>query len=189
MLQLGARYYWPEIGGFISQDPIGDGVNWYAYVEDNPLRWVDPEGTCTAALGWKECLGAIGQGAAEGILCSASCNAVGVPLTFDAVKNFGWWGPSAAAAGKGGRWGSKHALRKARHIEDEFLPAYKEWKRAGGGLGPANRDYRRGFRWNKVTRRFAARAGRLKVGAKFLGPVGYGVALYSAVDCAKKCSP
>jgi len=25
MLQLGARYYWPEIGRFISQDPIGEG--------------------------------------------------------------------------------------------------------------------------------------------------------------------
>ena len=30
--QLGARFYWPEIGRFIQQDPIGDGVNWYAYV-------------------------------------------------------------------------------------------------------------------------------------------------------------
>jgi len=27
-LQLGARYYWPEVGRFISQDPIGDGMNW-----------------------------------------------------------------------------------------------------------------------------------------------------------------
>ena len=45
MLQLGARYYWPEIGRFISQDPIGSGVNWYIYAEDNPLVWIDPEGT------------------------------------------------------------------------------------------------------------------------------------------------
>ncbi|HUW10036.1 MAG TPA: RHS repeat-associated core domain-containing protein [Anaerolineae bacterium] len=43
-LQLGARYYWPEIGRFISQDPIGEGGNWYAYVEDNPVRLVDPAG-------------------------------------------------------------------------------------------------------------------------------------------------
>ena len=46
MLQLGARYYWPEVGRFVSQDPIGDGVNWYIYAEDNPLVWVDPTGEC-----------------------------------------------------------------------------------------------------------------------------------------------
>jgi len=44
MLQLGARFYWPEVGRFVSQDPIGTGSNWYAYVEDNPVRLVDPAG-------------------------------------------------------------------------------------------------------------------------------------------------
>jgi len=44
LLQLGARTYWPEIGRFIQQDPAKDGVNWYAYVGDNPLRGIDPEG-------------------------------------------------------------------------------------------------------------------------------------------------
>jgi hypothetical protein len=33
-----------EFGRFIQQDPIGDGVNWYAYAGNNPVRWVDPEG-------------------------------------------------------------------------------------------------------------------------------------------------
>jgi len=44
MLQLGARYYWPEIGRFISQDPIGEGGNSYAYADSNPVTGVDPEG-------------------------------------------------------------------------------------------------------------------------------------------------
>jgi len=44
LLQLGARFYWPEIGRFIQQDPVADGVNWYAYVGNNPLVWIDPEG-------------------------------------------------------------------------------------------------------------------------------------------------
>ena len=44
MLQLGARYYWPEIGRFISQDPIGEGGNWYGYVEGNPVVRIDPSG-------------------------------------------------------------------------------------------------------------------------------------------------
>ena len=42
--QLGARFYWPELGRFIQQDPIGNGMNWYAYVGGNPVVWVDPEG-------------------------------------------------------------------------------------------------------------------------------------------------
>jgi len=41
-----ARYYSPEMGRFISEDPIrfAGGMNWYAYVENSPLNWVDPLG-------------------------------------------------------------------------------------------------------------------------------------------------
>ena len=41
------RYYDPELGRFISQDPIGlmGGINLYQYAP-NPVEWVDP-------LGWK----------------------------------------------------------------------------------------------------------------------------------------
>jgi RHS repeat-associated protein len=42
-----ARYYDPTIGRFISQDPIeflsGD-FNWYRYVGNDPVNWVDPSG-------------------------------------------------------------------------------------------------------------------------------------------------
>ncbi|WP_261785029.1 RHS repeat-associated core domain-containing protein, partial [Escherichia marmotae] len=39
------RYYAPECGRFVSQDPIGlnGGINLYAYVK-NPLTWIDPLG-------------------------------------------------------------------------------------------------------------------------------------------------
>ena len=40
----GARYYDPYIGRFTQRDPIGDGVNWYAYTYNNPLRFIDPTG-------------------------------------------------------------------------------------------------------------------------------------------------
>ena len=41
------RYYDPQIGRFIQQDPLGfiDGVNRYAYVMNNPINFVDPWGT------------------------------------------------------------------------------------------------------------------------------------------------
>ena len=39
------RYYDPDVGRFVSQDPIGlaGGVNLYSYAP-NPLNWVDPLG-------------------------------------------------------------------------------------------------------------------------------------------------
>ena len=40
---LRARYYDPEIGRFLSQDPVPSG-NPYAYVGNNPVRFVDPSG-------------------------------------------------------------------------------------------------------------------------------------------------
>jgi len=51
MLQLGARYYWPELGRFVSQDPIRHERNWYAYAGNTPTRATDPTGLKTA----KEC--------------------------------------------------------------------------------------------------------------------------------------
>ena len=41
-----ARYYDPRVGRFISEDPIGfdGGVNFYSYVEGNPVSWIDPWG-------------------------------------------------------------------------------------------------------------------------------------------------
>ena len=46
------RFYDPDIGRFISQDPIGlaGGMNLYQYAP-NPVGWVDPLGWCAKALG------------------------------------------------------------------------------------------------------------------------------------------
>ncbi|TCL53456.1 RHS repeat-associated protein, partial [Hydrogenispora ethanolica] len=41
---FGFRFYDPEVGRFISQDPIKDGANWFAYCYDNPIRYIDPLG-------------------------------------------------------------------------------------------------------------------------------------------------
>lgn len=40
------RYYNPEIGRYISSDPIGleGGINTFSYVAQNPTNWIDPAG-------------------------------------------------------------------------------------------------------------------------------------------------
>jgi RHS repeat-associated protein len=44
---FGARFYDPEVGRFISVDPAMDGVNWYAYCYNNPVKYIDPIGLTT----------------------------------------------------------------------------------------------------------------------------------------------
>jgi RHS repeat-associated protein len=41
-----ARWYDPQAGRFITEDPVGfaGGMNWYAYVDNNPIRFKDPLG-------------------------------------------------------------------------------------------------------------------------------------------------
>ena len=46
LLYYRARYYHPRLQRFISEDPIGlrGGINFYAYVYSNPLKYTDPLG-------------------------------------------------------------------------------------------------------------------------------------------------
>lgn len=45
----GARYYAPWLGQWVSCDPIGieDGLNIYSYTQNNPIRFIDPNGRRT----------------------------------------------------------------------------------------------------------------------------------------------
>ena len=43
-IYLRNRYYDPSSGRFISEDPIKDGLNWYVYCSNNPIKYVDPSG-------------------------------------------------------------------------------------------------------------------------------------------------
>ena len=45
---LRARFYNPVIGRFTQEDTYrGDGLNLYAYVQNNPVKYVDPSGYMT----------------------------------------------------------------------------------------------------------------------------------------------
>ena len=44
LIYLRNRYYSPTVGQFITEDPIHDGGNWYAYCYNNPVKFIDPMG-------------------------------------------------------------------------------------------------------------------------------------------------
>jgi RHS repeat-associated protein len=41
MYNYGYRDYAPEVARFTTIDPIRDGANWFAYVNNDPINWVD----------------------------------------------------------------------------------------------------------------------------------------------------
>jgi RHS repeat-associated protein len=49
-----ARYYSPQLGRFISEDPIGfgGGFNFYSYAGNDPISWIDPFGLADVYV-WK----------------------------------------------------------------------------------------------------------------------------------------
>lgn len=57
LYHLGARYYDPQMGRFLSEDPIGisGGTNLYRYAENNPIGRRDPAGlmTCPPGQSWQ----------------------------------------------------------------------------------------------------------------------------------------
>ena len=51
LTDYGFRDYLPQAGRFVTVDPIKDGVNWYAYVNADPVNFVDAWGLVAADPG------------------------------------------------------------------------------------------------------------------------------------------
>ncbi|MDZ4211147.1 MAG: RHS repeat-associated core domain-containing protein [Methylotenera sp.] len=79
-----ARYYDTDIGRFISEDPLGfqAGINFYAYVGNNPVNANDPSGLCPSCVG--AAYGAI-SGGVGGYIAAKLAN----QNNFDTFKSIG----------------------------------------------------------------------------------------------------
>ena len=52
-MYYGYRFYAPEIGRWLTRDPLGEagGLNLYAFTGNNPVNWVDPWGLQAVSVG------------------------------------------------------------------------------------------------------------------------------------------
>ncbi len=50
LVLMGYRYYDSRVGRFLTQDPAGDGDNWYAYADNSPTNEIDPGGLMSAPV-------------------------------------------------------------------------------------------------------------------------------------------
>jgi RHS repeat-associated protein len=41
LYNYGYRDYQPQVARFITADPVRDGSNWFAYVNNDPVNWID----------------------------------------------------------------------------------------------------------------------------------------------------
>src|SRR5579884_25577 len=94
LLLLGARYYAPALGRFLSRDPSGfvNGANLYAYCMDDPVNFHDPTGELS--------VGDVGGWIDEHMMGGATQHFGEVAGRYDAGKASPW-----EVAGAAANWG------------------------------------------------------------------------------------
>ncbi len=129
-----ARYYDPALGRFISEDPIGfDGgdVNLYAYVLNNPINMIDPDGLASLWIGGSGIVAAVEEGGNVGKGWAADTSlGTGVYLTKGTSKGI------AASAGL------EFGLYTGSIKGDTTVTT--------GGLGPFSFGLVKGDRWWEI---------------------------------------
>jgi len=90
MLQLGARYYWPEVGRFGQRDPAGKEPSAYLYARGNPVGWADPKGKEAGGVPPSPCAP---DDCDKNSRCRARCMEDWLDSTNDCYNTFmvGWW--------------------------------------------------------------------------------------------------
>jgi RHS repeat-associated protein len=71
LYNYGYRDYQPQMARFTTVDPIRDGSNWFAYVNNDPVNWVDP-------LGLQQCISASDSNSSIKFIPGTGVNAMDV---------------------------------------------------------------------------------------------------------------
>ncbi len=176
------RYYNPQTGRYITPDPIGleGGINLFAYVAGNPLRWMDPrgldlpEGLFPEVDAYKYSFSDmpdlsidIGEALKHGwesgyYKCFGKCMLLGGGAEAPAVTK----GIEGIVTHGVEQWGAEWAAK------EYYTLKYPKWFKAGG-------------KYSEVL--VPKLAGYLKFGAKILSVAGWAVFDLEIYKCVKKC--
>ena len=158
---FGARYYDPNIGRFISMDPIKDGRNWYVYCNNNPLKYTDLTGLSPfiffQTLTWPSCppisIPFPQAGSLNIPMFATPTNLIdnmATPMGQTSSDGIDWTNPPTDPSQLGPDWEDKTDPRKAKNTNDRNYVNKKtgdeiEWhpaKKGETGYGGKNHWHR-----------------------------------------------
>jgi RHS repeat-associated protein len=89
-----ARYYDPGAGRFLSEDPLRfqATANFFAYVDNGPISWLDPGGLCKVEMRYTQVSGTGGAYHAT-LIVTDNSGAKSTPLFYRGQPNGPWWKP------------------------------------------------------------------------------------------------
>jgi len=123
-----ARYYDPQIGRFLSQDPLHlatAGLHNYAYADNNPLRYVDPSGLLQRD--WRrfwQAVGGIAVGGATALLIIGTAP-VSLPGLVVGAAAIGGGTVAGGVTGIGIEWAGTEACDPTRNYGESFKQGLK----------------------------------------------------------------
>jgi RHS repeat-associated protein len=137
LYNYGYRDYQPEAARFTTIDPVRDGSNWFAYVNNDPVNWVDPWGLFNLYH-----VAAIGVTITAGLITVATIVEDVVTLGAGTVDD-----PASAAAvtglmaTAGALWATGNVQDSLRHTPDqEALNGLAKEAKNKGGITPEDAE-------------------------------------------------